>query len=146
MGPGPGLLAAGAGDLPGSGAFTCRGELFPRAVTRLFISAAPETLALALGVFRPYFLLFPALGVTVLSTYFLQATLQGRRAALLAVLRSFLTAGPLVLLLPLALGLPGVWLALPVSECLTAAAALRMAGGRPGGSLGGKFLDFPKKS
>lgn len=127
-------------------AFTCLGELFPRAVTRLFISAAPETLALAPGVFRPYFLLFPALGVTVLSTYFLQATLQGRRAALLAVLRSFLTAGPLVLLLPLALGLPGVWLALPVSECLTAAAALRMAGGRPGGSLGGKFLDFPKKS
>ena len=141
-----------ASSLALGAAFNRLGELFPVPIARLFMNAEPETLALVPGIFRPYFLLFPALGVTVLATYFLQSVLQGRRSLLTAALRSFLVSGPLILALPRALGLLGVWLALPVSECIVAAAALFMVGRQtapgvpPPGRSGENFLDFPEKS
>ena len=105
-------------------AFTCLGELFPVPFVRMFMDAAPETLAIVPSVFRPYFLLFPPLGVTVLATYFLESILHGKMSMLVALLRSFLISGPAILALPLLLDLTGLWLALPVSECIVAAAAL----------------------
>ena len=103
--------------------FTCAGELFPVQTARLFIRAVPETLAVVPGVFRPYFLLFLPMGVTVLATYFLESILRGKVSMLTAALRSFLVSGPVILIMPLLLGIDGLWLALPVSESLAAAAA-----------------------
>ena len=62
--------------LMGAG-FTCLGELFPKQIISLFIAATPEVLQAAPGILRPFFLLFVSLGVTVLSTYYLQSTMQG---------------------------------------------------------------------
>lgn len=103
---------------------TCLGECFPVLIVRLFMDASPEALAIAPGVFRPYFLLFVPLGVTVLATYYLQAMLHGKASMLIALLRSALVSGLLICLLPLRWGLTGVWLALPVSEVLVMAGAL----------------------
>ncbi len=105
-------------------AFTCLGEVFPVPIARLFINADPETLAIVPGVFRPYFLLFPFLGVTVLATYYLQSLQRGKMSILIALLRSFLISGTSMLILPLLLDITGVWLALPLSECLVAIVAL----------------------
>lgn len=104
--------------------FTCLGEFFPVPIARLFMDAVPETLSIVPGVFRPYFLLFPFLGVTVLATYYLQSILHGKISMLVALLRSFLVSGPFILIMPLLLDIRGVWLALPVSECVVAAVAL----------------------
>lgn len=104
--------------------FTCLGELFPVPIVRMFMDAAPETLSIVPGIFRSYFLLFLPLGVTVLSTYFLESILHGKMSMLTALLRSVLVSGPVILALPLLLDLTGLWLALPVSECVVAAAVL----------------------
>lgn len=104
--------------------FTLLGELFPRQITQLFINATPEALAAAPEIFRQFFLLFPFLGITVLATYYLQSILHGKMSMVVAILRSVLISGLLILILPMVMDINGVWLALPASECLTAGIAL----------------------
>ena len=110
--------------------FTALGELLPVQITRLFTAATPEVIAAAPTIYRLYFLLFPPLGVTVLATYYLQSVMQDRRSMLIAVLRSAVVSGALLLLLPLLLDINGVWLAMPLSELLVAALALFFLYGR----------------
>lgn len=110
--------------------FTALGELLPVQITRLFTAATPEVIAAAPTIYRLYFLLFPPLGVTVLATYYLQSVMQDRRSMLIAVLRSAVVSGALLLLLPLMLDINGVWLAMPLSELLVAALALFFLYGR----------------
>ena len=104
--------------------FTLLGELLPVQITRLFTAATPEVLAAAPTIYRLYFLLFLPLGVTVLATYHLQSIMQDRRSMLIAVLRSAVVSGAMLLMLPLLLKLNGVWLAMPLSELLVALLAL----------------------
>ena len=68
--------------------------------------------------------------MTVLATYYLQSVMQDRRSMLIAVLRSAVVSGALLLLLPLMLDINGVWLAMPLSELLVAALALFFLYGR----------------
>ena len=105
-------------------AFTLIGMCLPRAVTRLFMAATPEVLALAPSMFRMYAPNFFFLALTVLSTYYLQSILESRMSMTVAVLRSFVVSGILLYLLPLVLGLDGVMLALPISELLVAILAM----------------------
>lgn len=105
-------------------AFTVIGEIFPKQITAVFINATPEVLRAAPDIIRPYFLLFLFLGSTVLSTYYLQAMKFGKMSLILSALRGFAVSGLLMLLLPLVLDIQGVWLAMPVSELLTAVLAL----------------------
>lgn len=104
--------------------FTAIGELLPIQFTRLFMEVTPEVLDVAPNVFRPYFLLFLFLGITILSTYYLQATLRKIMSMVIGVLRSMLLSVLLLYLLPLFLGILGVWLALPISELIVAVIAL----------------------
>lgn len=104
--------------------FTALGELLPTVITRLFMDAEPETLAIAPGIFRLYCPLFLFLGMTVLSTYYLQSTLRESASTWIALLRSVIVSGALIFLLPLMLGMSGVWFALPLSEAIVATLAL----------------------
>ncbi len=97
-------------------AFTAIGELFPEQIVRLFMDVTPEVMEAAPSIIRPYFLLFLCLGITVLATYHLQSTMHGARSMMIAILRSVVISGLLLLVLPLLLGIQGVWLAMPVSE------------------------------
>ncbi len=97
-------------------AFTAIGELFPEQIVRLFMDVTPEVMEAAPSIIRPYFLLFLCLGITVLATYHLQSTMHGARSMMIAILRSVAISGLLLLVLPLLLGIQGVWLAMPVSE------------------------------
>ena len=98
--------------------------LFPKAITTLFVDVTPDLLAAAPAVFRTYFPVLLFMGITVLATYHLQSTLHGGISLIIALLRGAVISGLLLWLLPLALGLTGVWLALPVAECLVAVFAL----------------------
>lgn len=104
--------------------FTLLGELLPTQITQLFMAATPEVLAIAPGIIRSYFLLFIPLGVTVLATYHLQSIMHGRMSMLIAVLRSMVVSGALLLIMPMIMGLQGVWLSMPVSETLVAVLSL----------------------
>lgn len=104
--------------------FTAIGELFPEGIVQLFMDVTPEVLSVAPSIIRPYFLLFLFLGVTVLSTYHLQSIMHGTMSMVIALLRSLVVSGLLLLLLPLMWKLPGVWLAMPISELIVAVVAL----------------------
>lgn len=104
--------------------FTGLGELFPTQITNLFIAATPEVLEIAPFVIRIYFLLFLFLGITVLSTYYLQSIMRGTMSMVIAVLRSMVLSSLLLFVLPLFFGLGGVLIALPISECIVAIFAL----------------------
>lgn len=104
--------------------FTAIGELFPEQIIRLFMDVTPEVMEAAPGIIRPYFLLFLCLGITVLATYHLQSTMHGAMSMMIAILRSVVISGLLLFVLPLLLGIQGVWLAMPVSELVVAIIAL----------------------
>ena len=104
--------------------FTAIGELFPEQIIRLFMDVTPEVMEAAPGISRPYFLLFLCLGITVLATYHLQSTMHGAMSMMIAILRSVVISGLLLFVLPLLLGIQGVWLAMPVSELVVAIIAL----------------------
>lgn len=104
--------------------FAAIGELFPEQIIRLFMDVTPEVLEVAPGIIRPYFLLFLCLGITVLATYHLQSTMHGAMSMMIAILRSVVISGLLLFVLPLLLGIQGVWLAMPVSELVVAIIAL----------------------
>lgn len=104
--------------------FTAIGEILPEQIVRLFMDATPEVLAMASGVIRPYFILFLFLGVTVLSTYYLQSTMCGKMSTVVSILRSVGISGLLLFVLPLGFDIFGVWLAMPVSELIVAIIAL----------------------
>lgn len=99
-------------------AFFLLGMLFPRGIVRLLMEATPAVLALAGSVVRPYFVSFLFMGWNVLAIYYFQSTLRPREAMTVALSRGFVLSGALALLLPLRLGIAGVWMAVPVTEGL----------------------------
>lgn len=104
-------------------AFTLLGELFPVPITRIFMAATPEVLAAAPEICRLFFPLFPFLGVVVLGDYMLQSVMEEKMSAVLGLMHSALLSGAMILILPRFLGLSGVWLAMPITELITAAVA-----------------------
>ena len=104
--------------------FTCLGELFPVQLVRLFVDATPEVVEAAPNIVRLFYIVYLFLGITVLSTYYLQSTMSDKMSMLIAILRGLVIDGLLIFLLPVFLGINGVWLALPCSELIVAGIAL----------------------
>lgn len=105
-------------------AFTAIGELFPTQIVRLFVDVTPEILIAAPGIIRLYFIYILFLGITVVGTYYLQSTMRDKMSMLIALLRSVILSSLFIFVLPLMWDITGVWLALPVSECIVAVFAL----------------------
>ncbi len=100
------------------------GELFPIQITKLFIAATPEVLREAPMIYRIYFTAFLFMGMNVLSTYFLQSVMRDRLSMIIAMLRSIVLSGALLLILPVFFGLSGVFAAIPAAELLVMLLAL----------------------
>lgn len=98
--------------------FTAIGELLPVPIVRLFIDATLEVISAAPDIIRPFFLVFLCLGITVLSTYYLQSNMHGKMSMIVAILRSIVISGLLLFVLPIFMGITGVWLAMPVAELI----------------------------
>lgn len=96
------------------------GLLFPTQIVRLFIKATPEVLAAAPDICRIYFLTFLPMGFSVLSIYYLQSIRRNKTATLIAVSRSIVISGLLILGLPVVMGVWGLWAASPLAELLAA--------------------------
>ena len=103
--------------------FTLIAECLPVPIVKLFMDATPEVLAAAPNSMRLYSLLYLFLGFTVLSTYYLQSVMRDRASMAIGILRSLVVSGLLLYLLPIFWGINGVWLALPISECIVTVVA-----------------------
>ncbi len=104
--------------------FTAVGECLPIQITQLFINASQEVLDVAPFVFRYYFPFFLFLGLSVFATYYLQSIMRERLAMTISVLRSLILSSLMLIVLPRIFGLMGVFIAMPVSECIVAILAL----------------------
>lgn len=105
-------------------AFSLFGILFPRFVTRVFMDATPEVLAIAPTAVRPFCGVFLFMAVNVTATYHLQSTLRARQSTAVSLLRGLIVSGALILVFPLLFGRDGLWYAMPAAELLVCLLAL----------------------
>lgn len=104
--------------------FMCIGELLPIQITKVFMEADAAVLAVVPRAFRLHFLVYIFLGVTVLSTYYLQSVMKARVSILIGLGHSIFLSSAMCFLLPILMGIDGVWLALPITEMLISVAAV----------------------
>lgn len=96
--------------------------LFPRQLVGLFLNTSDEVARIAIDGFPVYGLgfIFFILNITIIG-YF-QSVEKALPATIFALLRGAVFLLPCFILLPVAAGTVGIWLAMPVSEILTTSA------------------------
>ncbi len=104
--------------------FTAIGELIPVPMVRLFVKATPDMISAAPAIVRMFSVLYIPLGITVLSTYYLQSVMRDKMSMMIAILRSVVVSGLLIYVLPLFFDTVGIWIAMPISETIVAVIAL----------------------
>ena len=92
----------------------------PNLYVRIFMSPTPAILAIAPAIIRTYALSFLLLPFNIFSTYYFQSILQPGAAFIVSVARGLVISGGLILVLPALAGADALWLAMPVTELLTA--------------------------
>ena len=103
--------------------FTAVGMLFPVQLSCLFLEPTPEILTMAVPAIRLYFLGFLVSEWNIISGTYFQATVRPRSSLTLTLLRGVILNSVFVFLLPALFGVDGIWLAVTVSEFITAFAA-----------------------
>lgn len=102
-----------------SSAFTMLGLIVPNLFTNIFLHPTPQILGLAAIAIRLYFIAFPAVGANLYLTSYFQSTVNPRASLALSLLRGCVLSIVLVYLMPMVMGVNGIWLSLPVAEYLT---------------------------
>ena len=108
-------MALGAGCI-----FTAIGLLFPVPLSYLFLEPTEEILAMAVVAIRLYFLNFIASDWNIMCGTYFQAVVKPKLSLMVTLLRGVILNSVLVLVLPAFLGVNGIWLAVTVSEFVTA--------------------------
>ena len=109
------LMLAGCAGLTAAAV----GMAFP--LSRIFVSYDADLLALTARGFRLYALSFLAMGFNIFGSAFFTALGNGVLSAAIAFLRTLLFQTAAIFVLPLFLGLDGIWLAVTAAELLTLA-------------------------
>lgn len=96
--------------------FMLLGVLFPTQITRFFVEATPEVLEAAPTIMRIYFISFLFMGINIWATFYFQSIMRTRTSTVLTALRGIVVSAVLLYLLPLWLGINGVWWAMVFTE------------------------------
>lgn len=98
--------------------------LYPKILVGLFISPENEAAQIAINGF-PYFAVgFICFIINITAVGYFQSVEKVLPATIFALFRGFIFLIPSFILLPKLLNIPGIWLALPLSEMLTTVAIL----------------------
>ena len=84
------------------------------------MDASEEVAALAPSIMRIYFLGLAVVGLSVVTSYYLQASLKRGKASLISALRGIILPIFFALTLPLIFDYNAIWWAIPLSEFITA--------------------------
>lgn len=95
-------------------------ELFPTLIIKMYMDATDEVLALAPRIMRTCLLGLSLAGISILTSYYLQASLKRGLASLVSSLRGILLPVLFAFMLPLCFGYDAIWWAIPISEFITA--------------------------
>ena len=96
--------------------FMLSGILFPTQIIHFFVDATPEVLEAAPTIMRIYFISFLFMGVNIWGTFYFQSIMYTRTSTMLTVLRGIVVSAVLLYLLPIWLGIRGVWWAMVFTE------------------------------
>ncbi len=107
--------------LAGCAGLTAAAVFLAGPLSRIFVSYDPGLLALTTRGFRLYALSFLAMGFNIFGSAFFTALSNGVLSAAIAFLRTLLFQTAAIFILPLFLGLDGIWLAVTAAELLTLA-------------------------
>ena len=105
--------------LAGCAGLTAAAAALAEPLSRIFVGYDAELLALTARGFRLYALSFLAMGFNIFASAFFTALGSGAISAAIAFLRTLLFQTAAVFVLPLLLGLDGIWLAVTAAELLT---------------------------
>lgn len=94
------------------------GILCPELVVKITMDATPEIVELAHIAVRPYSVIFLFMALNVTGTYYLQSTLQDKKATAVSLLRGLVVSGIMIFLLPAVMGAGAIWWAMPVAEII----------------------------
>ena len=92
----------------------------PNLYIRIFMSPTAEVLRIAPAIIRTYAMSFLLLPLNIFSTYYFQAILQPKTSFIVSVARGLVISGLLILLLPRLFTADALWLAMPITEAVTA--------------------------
>ncbi|RQD82234.1 MATE family efflux transporter [Methanosalsum natronophilum] len=99
--------------------------LIPTQIMGLF-STDPELIEMGVPALMICYLMMPFIGVQIVTTALLQSLGKSLESLVLILSRQLIFLPPLVIILPLQLGLNGIWLAFPLSDLLGFLVALYM--------------------
>lgn len=100
--------------------FTAAGLLFPVQLAYLFLDPTEEILSMAVPAVRLYFLGFLASQWNIMCGTYFQSIVKPKLSLAVTLMRGVLLNSVLVFVLPLILGVDGIWVTVTVSEFLTA--------------------------
>lgn len=94
-------------------------QLFPATFIN-FITRDPEIRAIGIVGIRRFLLMFPVIGMQVISSSFFLAIGKANKSFILSMLRQVFLLIPLILILPkyFGMGLMGIWTAVPIADTL----------------------------
>ena len=104
--------------------FAVLGILSPGLLVEIFVEPTPEITEMAVPAVRIYFVGFVATGMNLLFATYFQSVLKPGSALALSLARGMVFNAALVFLLPVFLGVTGIWATMPVTEAATLALGL----------------------
>ena len=112
----------------GEAAALCSGLLFmavglfvPELVIEAFVNPTKEIMDMAVLAVRIYFISFLGMGLNILYGTWFQSVMKPGYSLFICLMRGFILNSLLVFLLPLALGVTGIWIVMPATEFITLA-------------------------
>lgn len=93
--------------------------VFPEQIVRIFVKPTGEVLAIAINSIRIYATAFIIMGINMVSGAYFQSIELAKESFIIAFCRGLLFVSICVFVLPLFIGINGVWLSVPIGELLT---------------------------
>lgn len=104
--------------------FLAVGVFAPQLVIGVFVRPTEEIIRMAVPAVRIYFVSYLAVGLNILYSTYFQSTMKSGIAMVICMLRGIILNGILVLILPLAFGVTGIWMTIVAAEFMTLAVCL----------------------
>lgn len=98
--------------------FTLSGILFPTQIVQFFVKTTPAVSEAAPDIVTTYFISFLFMGINIWATFYFQSIMRTRISSALTLLRGVVVSAVLLYLLPVWLGLSGVWWAMVLTELI----------------------------
>ncbi|MBQ0112913.1 MAG: MATE family efflux transporter [Bacteroidales bacterium] len=94
------------------------GEVFPRAITSIFVAGESNMIEITVDGFHKNMAMFWQVGFQIIGTNFFAAMAQPKKSMFLSLTRQVIFLIPLLIFLPPMMGYDGVWFATPIADTI----------------------------